>query len=90
MSATLASSSIFNAFQGDTKLEALLHGHSYSGHIAGACAGVAALSIFADPHQNPAMQPSGGELRELWPADLMQHVSHLPGVDSVIALGGDI
>lgn len=35
LSATLASEAVFKAFEGDTKAEALLHGHSYTAHPAG-------------------------------------------------------
>lgn len=88
MSVTLASSPVYEAFMGETKLQALLHGHSYSGHVAGASAGIAALTIFADPALNPALQPGGGQLQELWPMDLVQRISHLATVDSIVALGG--
>ena len=87
MSATLASSAVFDAFKGDTKLQALLHGHSYSGHVAGASAGVAALKIFSNPALNPALESSGGKLQQLWPTELIHQISHLPPVDSVVALG---
>ena len=87
LSATLASSAVFDAFQGESKLDALLHGHSYSGHAAGASAGVAALQIFSQPSLNPAMQPGGGRLKQLWPTDLVHQLSCSPRVESVIALG---
>ena len=35
MSATLASEEVFEAFEGDTKALALLHGHSYTAHPIG-------------------------------------------------------
>ncbi|EJD06670.1 PLP-dependent transferase [Fomitiporia mediterranea MF3/22] len=35
LAVTLASESIFNAFLGDNKAEALLHGHSYTAHAVG-------------------------------------------------------
>jgi len=68
-------------------MDALLHGHSYSGHPVGASAGVSALSIFANPALNPALEPSGGRLRELWPAPMVHQLSNTPGVESVIAIG---
>ena len=87
LSATLASGAVFDAFQGESKLDALLHGHSYSGHAAGASAGVAALQIFSQPSLNPAMEPGGGRLKQLWPTDLVHQLSHSPRVECVIALG---
>jgi dethiobiotin synthetase/adenosylmethionine--8-amino-7-oxononanoate aminotransferase len=35
MSVTLASEAVFDAFDGDTKASALLHGHSYTAHPIG-------------------------------------------------------
>lgn len=35
LSVTLASEAVFKAFEGDTKAESLLHGHSYTAHPAG-------------------------------------------------------
>ena len=35
LSVTLASDAVFAAFEGDSKAEALLHGHSYTAHPAG-------------------------------------------------------
>lgn len=38
---------------GDSKMHALLHGHSYTAHPIGCAAGVAALQLFGDPQLNP-------------------------------------
>jgi bifunctional dethiobiotin synthetase / adenosylmethionine---8-amino-7-oxononanoate aminotransferase len=35
MSVTLASEDVFKAFEGDSKAQALLHGHSYTAHPVG-------------------------------------------------------
>ena len=45
MSVTLASSEVFAAFEGDTKAQALLHGHSYTAHPIG-CQVRSAASFF--------------------------------------------
>lgn len=74
-------------FDSDSKLEALLHGHSYSGHAAGASAGVAALEIFSRPDLNPALLPDGSRLKELWSVDLVTRLSHTPGVKYVVPIG---
>jgi dethiobiotin synthetase/adenosylmethionine--8-amino-7-oxononanoate aminotransferase len=78
---------VFEAFAGDSKMDALLHGHSYSGHACGASAGVSALSIFSNPALNPALAPGGGRLKELWPTRLVDQLSHTHGVENVVALG---
>jgi len=62
-------------------MDALLHGCSYSGGTMGAFAGASALSIFANPALNPAFEPSGGPLRELWHAPMVHQLSDTPGVE---------
>ncbi|KAK9827392.1 hypothetical protein WJX81_006165 [Elliptochloris bilobata] len=56
LAATLATADVFDAFAGAAKTDALLHGHSYSGHAIGLSAAAAALEIYADPAANPALQ----------------------------------
>jgi dethiobiotin synthetase/adenosylmethionine--8-amino-7-oxononanoate aminotransferase len=53
MALTLASDDVFQAFNGDSKAYALLHGHSYTAHPLGCAAAVQALETFTDPHMNP-------------------------------------
>jgi dethiobiotin synthetase/adenosylmethionine--8-amino-7-oxononanoate aminotransferase len=48
MSVTLASDDIFSSFVGDSKSEALLHGHSYSAHPVGCIASIHALEAYND------------------------------------------
>ena len=61
LAATLARKNIFAAFQGDSKLQALLHGHSYTGHAVGCAAANAALSAYTDPRANRNLcSPAGG------------------------------
>ena len=89
LSATLASSEVFEAFMGDSKAEALLHGHSYSGHPLGCALGLAALDAYADPRKNPNFRPGpgGGRLTELWGGDALAALSRHPRVCRVAALG---
>jgi dethiobiotin synthetase/adenosylmethionine--8-amino-7-oxononanoate aminotransferase len=46
MSVTLASEDIFSAFLGDSKSNALLHGHSYSAHPVGCAVSIHALETY--------------------------------------------
>lgn len=55
LAATLATADVFAAFAGAAKTDALLHGHSYSGHAIGLSAAAAALEIYTDPAANPAL-----------------------------------
>ena len=46
LAATLATNGVFQAFQGPSKLDALLHGHSYAGNPISCAVACEALSIF--------------------------------------------
>lgn len=54
LAATLATREVFDAFKSLSKVDALLHGHSYSGYPIGCAAAVEALRILGSP-QNPAL-----------------------------------
>ena len=53
LAATLATNEVFDAFQHDSKLKALLHGHSYTAHAIGCSAANTALDLYTDPACNP-------------------------------------
>ena len=46
LSVTLASDAVFQAFLGPSKLDALLHGHSYAGNPIGCAVALEAMSIY--------------------------------------------
>jgi dethiobiotin synthetase/adenosylmethionine--8-amino-7-oxononanoate aminotransferase len=55
LAATLATREVFDAFSSQEKVDALLHGHSYSGYAIGCGVAVEALRLYADPLSNPAL-----------------------------------
>ncbi|KAH7441161.1 hypothetical protein KP509_03G027300 [Ceratopteris richardii] len=87
LAVTLASSGIFESFKGDSKLLALLHGHSYSGHAIGCQAALTALQWLSDPNTNPNLLSSTMTLAELWDPARVSELSAHPEVQRVIALG---
>ena len=99
MSITLASEDVFNAFQGDSKALALLHGHSYTAHPVGCAAGRFSLEAMGNPLSNPNVcSPVNGTcvkncdtpcnmLIELWDQDRIESMSHLPRVKGIFSLG---
>lgn len=87
LAATLATDDVFDAFKGDSKLMALLHGHSYSAHAMGCTAASKAIQWFKDPQTNPNIIPKGRRLRELWDNELVLQMSSHPAVQRVVALG---
>ena len=94
LSATLATNSCFEAFQHDSKLKALLHGHSYTAHAIGCGAANTALHMYTDPTCNPNLEiPVGSDqtkvtqLRELWDDSLVDQLSRHERVQKLVVLG---
>ncbi|OIS97356.1 PREDICTED: bifunctional dethiobiotin synthetase/7,8-diamino-pelargonic acid aminotransferase, mitochondrial [Nicotiana attenuata] len=87
LAVTLASEAVFEAFVGDSKLQALLHGHSYTAHAIGCTAAVKAIKWFKDSKTNPNLISEAVMLRELWDSDLVRQISLLPAVHRVVVLG---
>ncbi|KAK9275394.1 hypothetical protein L1049_022658 [Liquidambar formosana] len=87
LSATLATDAVFDAFIADSKLRALLHGHSYTAHAMGCTAAAKSIKWFKDPRTNPNIISEGGLLRELWDVELVQQISSHPAVQRVVTLG---
>ncbi|GKV18237.1 hypothetical protein SLEP1_g28647 [Rubroshorea leprosula] len=90
LAATLATEAVFDSFAGDSKLNALLHGHSYSAHAMGCSAAAKSIKWFKDPETNLniSFEESGKMLlKELWDEELVQEISSLPSVHRVVVLG---
>ncbi|KAK1391594.1 hypothetical protein POM88_010650 [Heracleum sosnowskyi] len=87
LAATLATEAVFDAFVGDSKLKALLHGHSYSAHALGCAAASKSINWFKDRQTNHNLNPEGSSLRELWNMELVHQISLHPVVQRVVALG---
>eukprot|EP00257_Ricinus_communis_P019961 XP_015579090.1 bifunctional dethiobiotin synthetase/7,8-diamino-pelargonic acid aminotransferase, mitochondrial isoform X2 [Ricinus communis] len=87
LAATLATEEVFNSFIGDSKLNALLHGHSYSAHAMGCAAAAKSIKWFKDPSTNPNIISERRMLRELWNGELIERISSHSSVQRVVALG---
>lgn len=46
LAVTLATPEVFTAFEGDSKLDALLHGHSYTAHAVGCQVATTSLELY--------------------------------------------
>ncbi|KAE8676619.1 Bifunctional dethiobiotin synthetase/7,8-diamino-pelargonic acid aminotransferase [Hibiscus syriacus] len=87
LAATLATDAVFNSFTGDSKLKALLHGHSYSAHAMGCTAAAQSIKWFKDPITNLNITSKNSQkilLRELWDAELVQWISLHPSVSRML------
>ncbi|KAJ9550712.1 hypothetical protein OSB04_014757 [Centaurea solstitialis] len=87
LAATLATNAVFESFVGDSKLMALLHGHSYSAHALGCAAACNSMKWFKDSKTNPNLIPEQNLLRELWDTQLVEKISFHPAVQRTISLG---
>ncbi|WFD28443.1 hypothetical protein MNAN1_003454 [Malassezia nana] len=80
LAATLASDSLFRSFTSSTdKAQALLHGHSYTAHPVGCQIALETLAMLE------SIQLGRGH--SVWDRASVARLSHLPRVDSVMALG---
>lgn len=87
LAATLATDAVFDAFVEDSKLKALLHGHSYTAHAMGCTAAAKSIKWFKDTQTNFNLISEGRLLKELWNMDLVQQISSHRTVHRVVVLG---
>ncbi|CAM6041370.1 unnamed protein product [Sphagnum compactum] len=87
LGATLASELVFETFMGNSKLDALLHGHSYTAHAIGCATAAISLQYFSNPLRNPNLLPSGRRLKEFWKPELVSEISWHQAVRRVVSLG---
>ncbi|XP_021304673.1 bifunctional dethiobiotin synthetase/7,8-diamino-pelargonic acid aminotransferase, mitochondrial isoform X2 [Sorghum bicolor] len=87
LAATLATEEVFESFEGDSKLTALLHGHSYTAHAMGCTAALKAMQWYRDPSTNLNLDADHMKLKELWDGTLVKQLSSLPNVKRVVSLG---
>jgi dethiobiotin synthetase/adenosylmethionine--8-amino-7-oxononanoate aminotransferase len=97
LAVTLASEDIFDAFMGDTKLQALLHGHSYTAYPIGCAAAVTSLDLLTSSDHNTNLctpskckcdcsQPCG-RLLEIWDDKEATSLSNHPLVSRAAVIG---
>jgi dethiobiotin synthetase/adenosylmethionine--8-amino-7-oxononanoate aminotransferase len=95
---TTASESIFDAFWGDEKSEALLHGHSYTAHAVGCHIANTSLEAIQAASKSsswetyreqwtPSVSTSSESLWSMWSHDFVLQVSKHKRVEFVNALG---
>ncbi|KAI9773668.1 MAG: hypothetical protein M1840_006942 [Geoglossum simile] len=94
--ATMASESVFEAFLGSEKRDALLHGHSYTAHAVGCKVAEVAVREMAQMEERGAWKgfkedwagaQGEPEIWSSWSKDFVSEVSHAKDVESVIAIG---
>ena len=83
MSVTLASEEVFDAFLGDTKGEALLHGHSYTAHPVGCVSGIHALDTYSELFENDDVDYK----KAYFDPKVVAELSKLPLVKESMSLG---
>ncbi|KAA8499953.1 Bifunctional dethiobiotin synthetase/7,8-diamino-pelargonic acid aminotransferase, mitochondrial [Porphyridium purpureum] len=84
LAATLASEQVFESFAGDLKAQALLHGHSYSGHVIGCAAAVHSLQQY---EKMPTFDAHKRCFGAFWDEAVVRDISVSPGVRGVVAIG---
>ncbi|KAI9302872.1 pyridoxal phosphate-dependent transferase [Cunninghamella echinulata] len=94
---TVTKESIFETFLSDNKPDCLLHGHSYTAHPMGSAVAKKSIDILdtlaSDGTWAPYQQSwkknenNSSNVWSMWNWDTVQHISHLPNVEHVMALG---
>jgi len=94
MSVTLASEDVFNTFLGDSKAEALLHGHSYTAHPVGCVSAIHALETYEklfckNGERDQTATDDGASLRlqHYFNPKEVSELSTLPNVQESMSLG---
>jgi bifunctional dethiobiotin synthetase / adenosylmethionine---8-amino-7-oxononanoate aminotransferase len=100
LSVTLASDKIFRAFGGERKVDALLHGHSYTAHAVGCAVANETFKSIDALHSSEAWRKSKNAwsmasdslIREprvwsFWDPQFIQRLSRHESVEKVMALG---
>ncbi|KAG8872031.1 hypothetical protein FRB97_008101 [Tulasnella sp. 331] len=102
LSVTLASKSIFEAFKSNEKVDALLHGHSYTAHPVGCSVANEALNMMERMRSSgewdvargrwglPPVAKGDGttpEIWSFWTPSFARELSDLPIVEEVMTLG---
>jgi dethiobiotin synthetase/adenosylmethionine--8-amino-7-oxononanoate aminotransferase len=97
LAVTLASDSVFRSFWGESKVDSLLHGHSYTAHAIGCEVANETLKIIDDMASSEAWTPHKQEWNSyigepskvwsFWSPHFVERVSKLPSVAEVMTLG---
>ncbi|KAJ1026820.1 hypothetical protein NDA16_002117 [Ustilago loliicola] len=104
MSVTLASRAVFDTFnKSDSKVDALLHGHSYTAHPIGCAVALETLKAIEELKVSPGWQGSQAQWREsepeqkkeaekegiwsFWSKSAVESLTTLPNVDHAMAMG---
>jgi dethiobiotin synthetase/adenosylmethionine--8-amino-7-oxononanoate aminotransferase len=81
LSVTLATEETFDAFKGENKAAALLHGHSYTAHPAGCAAACEGFRIYSE------LKSRSDLMSGYWDPATVQELSRLPLFTRTVALG---
>jgi dethiobiotin synthetase/adenosylmethionine--8-amino-7-oxononanoate aminotransferase len=88
LSATLASQSIFASFLSDKKVDALLHGHSYTANPIGCSVAFKAIEMMESKTWDEERALWGGADRwSFWSERFISQASTLPGIKGTMAMG---
>ncbi|WRT66898.1 dethiobiotin synthase [Kwoniella shivajii] len=96
LSATLASTSIFNTFLSDRKVDALLHGHSYTANPVGCSVSLKAIEILERQNWSKEKEMWGITQTEsesetkrwsFWNENFIKSVSNLPSIKGTMGMG---
>jgi bifunctional dethiobiotin synthetase / adenosylmethionine---8-amino-7-oxononanoate aminotransferase len=89
LAVTLSTEQIFNKFLGNTKVEALLHGHSYTAHPIGCLVANTSINEYSNLEKKDwkKERKEREEPYSVWNQNILRQISCLPNVNGTFALG---
>ncbi|CAG8491347.1 6301_t:CDS:2 [Rhizophagus irregularis] len=87
LAVTLSTEEIFKKFLGNTKVEALLHGHSYTAHPIGCLVANTSINEYPNLKWIKGNENEIDKSFSLWDKNFQKQISCLPKVNGVFSLG---
>ncbi|EGF76870.1 hypothetical protein BATDEDRAFT_20952 [Batrachochytrium dendrobatidis JAM81] len=95
MAVTLARETVFDAFKGESKIQALLHGHSFTAHPVGCQVAVRSIELLESLKEKRVNCTDSAASRSehqqyvtcVWDGDLLDKIAALSIVDGIVPLG---
>ncbi|GES77675.1 pyridoxal phosphate-dependent transferase [Rhizophagus clarus] len=87
LAVTLSTEKIFEKFLGNTKVEALLHGHSYTAHPIGCLVANTSINEYSSLKWNKIEENEKDKSFSVWDINFQQRISCSPKVNGVFSLG---
>eukprot|EP01025_Chloroclados_australasicus_P029554 TRINITY_DN29549_c0_g2_i3.p1 TRINITY_DN29549_c0_g2~~TRINITY_DN29549_c0_g2_i3.p1 ORF type:complete len:756 (-),score=91.00 TRINITY_DN29549_c0_g2_i3:381-2408(-) len=88
MAVTLSTEDVYTAFLGESKISALLHGHSYTAHPIGCQVASRTLDLLSNPQFNQNITDCQSKrMRNMWDDEKVKSLSSSQRISKVVSIG---